>query len=275
MSTFSVFQTTPKSTYFGALQVLDLILRLLTLSLGATLKGVLERNFDKTSTHNVEFIKAKLMEAFNDPSSSIRSTVTNVITALLAKIGFQEWPELMKFLILNLDVNQEEYLESSLECIYKILEDIKVGSENFNYQDAKYQSFVNELIPKLLFLCDPKLPPKVKLLGISSLNLFVFTMPQSLVNNFGVYYDMLMVSTQDQVSEIRQRSCEGFLEVLETKRDLIGQNLARTLERLIQLMEDNEAKVKRVACRYWNEYLSIKGDDLAERIEFLRNYLAA
>ena len=215
------------------------------------------------------------MEAFNDPSSSIRSTVTNVITALLTKIGFQEWPELMKFLILNLDVNQEGYLESSLECIYKILEDIKIGSENFNYQDAKYQSFVNELIPKLLFLCDPKLPPKVKILSISSLNLFVFTMPQSLVNNFGVYYDMLIVSTHDQAPEIRQRGCEGFLEVLETKRDMIGQNLARTLERLIQLMEDGESKVKRVACRYWNEYLSMKGDDLYERVEFLRNYLAA
>lgn len=234
------------------------------------MKGVLERHFDKIQNERIDFIKLKLMEAFNDPSSLIRSTVINAMTALLTKIGFQSWPELMKFLLLNLDADHHEFLESSLECTYKILEDIKVNAENFNYQDDKYQGFVSELIPKLIFLCDPKLPTTIKTIALSSLNLFVFSMPPALSNNFGVYYDVLMLSTTDNVAEVRQKACEGFLEIVETKRYLIMSNLVKVIEKLIQLTMDNEPIVKRSAIRFWNEYLN--GDD-ETCLEVLRGYL--
>jgi len=221
----------------------------------------------------LEYIKLKLMEAFNDPATMIRSIVTNAITALLTKIGFQNWPELMKFLILNLDVDHQEFLESSLECTYKILEDIKVHAENFDYQDEKYQSFIGELIPKLFFLCDPKLPSKIKLIALNSLNLFVYSMPQSLYNNFGMYMDILMLSSTDQSNEIRQKSCEGFLEVIETKKHLIGINLQKVIEKLVQFVLDLDSNVRKVACRFWNEYLTIEGEEAFERIEALKNYL--
>jgi len=240
---------------------------------GATLKGVIERHFDKIQSERIDFIKLKLMEAFNDSSSLIRSTVINAMTALLAKIGFQSWPELMKFLLLNLDADHHEFLESSLECTYKILEDIKVNADNFDYQDEKYQSFVSELIPKLLFLCDPKLPTTIKTIALSSLNLFVFSMPAALFNNFGIYYDVLMLSTTDQVAEVRQKACEGFLEIVETKMNLIAPNMVKVVEKLIQLTMDNESIVKRSAIRFWNEYLIIQEGESPEKFEILRNYL--
>ena len=237
------------------------------------MKGVIERHFDKISAQSLEYIKLKLMEAFNDPAPMIRNIVTNAITALLTKIGFQNWPELMKFLILNLDVDHQEFLESSLECTYKILEDIKVHAENFDYQDEKYQNFIGELIPKLFFLCDPKLPARMKAIALSSLNLFVYSMPQNLYNNIGVYFEILTMLSTDQSPEVRQKSCEGFLEIIETKKHLIGSNLIKVIEKLIQFVLDMESNVKRVACRFWNEYLTIEGDEAFERIETLRTYL--
>lgn len=213
------------------------------------------------------------MEAFNDPATMIRNIVTNAITALLTKIGFQNWPELMKFLILNLDVDHQEFLESSLECTYKILEDIKVHAENFDYQDEKYQSFIGELIPKLFYLCDPKLPPRIKAIALNSLNLFVYSMPQNLYNNFGTYVDVLIISSADQSNEVRQKSCEGFLEIIETKKHMIGSNLQKVVEKLVQFVVDIDTDVKKIACRFWNEYLTIEGDEAMERIEVLKNYL--
>lgn len=214
------------------------------------------------------------MEAFNDSSSMIRNTVANAITALFTKIGFQNWPELMMFLILNLDIDHQEYVQSSLECTYKILEDITTNTD-FNFNDEKYQNFVGELIPKLLFLCDPKLPPKIKELSIGSLNLFVESMPLALSNSFPSYFEMLMVSSQDQSAEVRRKSCEGFLEIVETKKQIIAQHLQKTLEKMLELTMDQDDGVKKISCRFWNEYLSLDDEEgVHQRIEGLREYLS-
>lgn len=241
---------------------------------GAILKGVIERNFDKISSQYLDYIKLKLMEAFNDGSSMIRGTVANAITALFTKIGFQNWPELMVFLILNLDIDHQEYVQSSLECTYKILEDITTNAD-FNYNDEKYQNFVGDLVPKLLFLCDPKLPPKIKELSIGSLNMFVDTMPLALSNRFNDYFEMLYVSSQDQSADVRRKSCEGFLEIVETKKQIIAQNLQKTLEKMLQLTTDQDGGVKKISCRFWNEYLALDEEEgVQQRIEALREYLS-
>ncbi len=236
------------------------------------MKGVIERHFDKIPPQSLEYMKLKLMEVFNDPEPTVRSAVTNDITALLTKIGFQEWPEFMKFLILNLDADHQDFLESSLECTYKILEDIKINTENFDYQDEKYQSFIGELIPKLFYLCDPKLPSSIKANALNSLNLFVFSMPQCLYDNMGIYLEILMVSSTDQEGEVRLRSCEGFLEIIETKKEILDNYLQKIIEKLIQLLQDPDYRIKKTACRFWNEYLSGESDN-ETRIEILRNYL--
>ncbi len=153
----------------------------------------MERVGDKIPPENLDFIKLKLLEAFSDNSASIRNSISNVITALFIKIGFSKWPELLEYLSSNLDQGNVEVVLSSLECISKILEDLGMESENFNYFEEKQNSSLTTLIPKLLTLCDAKFPTKIRTLALHSLNLFTSMMPSSFLANMHRYLEICFI----------------------------------------------------------------------------------
>lgn len=242
--------------------------------LGATLKGVLERNWDKILPQNLEFVKLKLMEAFRDSTSKpIRSSIANSLTVLFVKLGFAKWPELIKFIAMNLSIDNVDLVESTLECIAKILEDMVMDSENIDYFEEKTNSPLGELIPKLISMCDPRYSWNIRALALRSLNLFTSFMPPSFLANMHDYFQVLFICAEDQQALVRQRSCEGFLGIFETRKDLITENLQKILERMLQFTVDPNSDVKKKACLFWNEYLLVRGDEPLDRIEALHQYL--
>jgi len=241
---------------------------------GATLKGMLERNYKQIAPENLNFVKTKLIEAFHDDSVLIRNAAVNAMTALFVKLGFQQWPELFQFLAMNLNADNAELVKVSLECITKILEDLENDSENVNYFEEKNNSPLTELIPKLIFMCDLKYPVSIREYALKSLNIFTSMMPPSFILHMNSYFQVLFLSASDQQNPIiRQLSCEGFVGVLEKRKDLITANLENVLETIVKFTIDSNSDVKKEACLFWNEFLIAEEDEPDDRFETLRKIL--
>jgi len=239
--------------------------------IGATLKGILERMGDKIPPENLNYVKFKLMETFDD--ATIRAPVANAMTALFVKIGFHKWPELLEFFASSLEQNNVDLVTSSLECIAKILEDLGMESENFNYFEEKNNSPLTKLIPKLISMCDPQYDANIRALSLHSLNLFTSMMPPSFLANMNNYFQILFAYSQDQNTIIKQHACEGFIKILEKRKDLITANLEPILETILKFTVDPSPEVKKKACLFWNEYLIVEEDETTARLDTLQKYL--
>ena len=213
------------------------------------------------------------MESFTDPSPPIRSIVANAMTTLFVKLGFHKWPELIQYFVHNLNQDNAQLVESTLECITKILEDMTMDSENLNYFQEKNSGPLGELIPKLLAMCDPRLNWNIKVLALQSLNLFTNLMPPSFLANIKNYFEVIKLSSADEHQLVRQRACEGFIGVLERRKDFITENLEDILERVLRFTVDPSKEVRGKACLFWNEYLIIEEDESMQRIEALEKCL--
>ena len=242
--------------------------------IGATLKGMLERNYKQIAPENLDYVKKKLIEVFHDENTLVRNAAINSMTALFIKLGFQNWPELFQFLANNLNIDNAELVKVSLECITKILEDLENDSENVNYFEEKNNSPLTELIPKLISMCNPDYPVSIREYALKSLNIFTSMMPPSFILHMNSYFQVLFISASDQQHPlIRQLSCEGFVGVLEKRKDLITANLENVLETILKLTTDANSDVKKEACLFWNEFLIVEEGEPEDRLETLRSIL--
>jgi len=235
---------------------------------------MLERNYKQIAPENLNYVKTKLIEAFHDSNTAIRNSAINAMTALFVKLGFQQWPELFQFLAMNLSSDNAELVKVSLECITKILEDLENDSENVNYFEEKNNSPLTELIPKLISMCNPNYPVSIREYALKSLNIFTSMMPPSFILHMNSYFQVLFISAADQENPIiRQLSCEGFVGVLEKRKDLITANLENVLEAVLKLTADSSNDVKKEACLFWNEFLITEDGEPEDRFETLRKIL--
>lgn len=211
------------------------------------------------------------MEIFDDVT--IRDSVANAITALFVKIGFNKWPELLEFFSSNLEQNNAELVISSLQCIAKILEDLGMESENYNYFQEKNDTPLTKLIPKLIAMCDSKYHSNIRAIALHSLNLFTSMMPPSFLANMNSYFQVLFAYGEDEEPIIKQHICDGFIRVLEKRKDLITAHLEPILERILRFTTDQNIEVKKKACLFWNEYFLVEEDETTERLDTLAKYL--
>jgi len=129
---------------------------------------------------------------------------------------------LLELLSKQLVADNAEAIETALDCLWKILEDIKVNIENVNIMEDGNNQVLNQLVPNLIQLCNPELPRNIKSLALYCLNLFANFMPPSLTANMNDYMEVLDISSKDKFPLIRQRSIEGLSEILATRKDLIS-----------------------------------------------------
>ncbi|KAL4445472.1 hypothetical protein ABPG74_004546 [Tetrahymena malaccensis] len=243
---------------------------------GVTLKSLVERNFEHIPEHNIQFIKQNLFQSFNDQQKAIRSTVGTLMTTIIYKGGFQKWPELIEFMIQNLQSTDQGAIINSIDCISKIVEDLRVNSENYAFLDSsKGGSQLNVLIPKLFSFCDPQYGTEIQSNAIHTLNLCVQPMPAALADNLDQYLQILLSNVQNNEKSIRQRSFQGITALTEIRRDAIMKRIDQVIQSVIIGSQDVEYDVAKSACNFWLEYLSIElnGDDIEQSMKCVQPYL--
>lgn len=178
------------------------------------------------------------------------------MTSILAKGGFKAWPDLLDFLQQSLESNNLESLEAALDCIAKIIEDLRVNSENCSFFYAsKAGNSVDTLIPKLFNFCNAPFNNRIREAAILCLDLSIFSMPPALTSNIQNFLKILVNATVDPDPKIRLRGYQGLVSLNETRNDLIMANENGLLERIIEGMRDNDYEVARNAISFWPEFL--------------------
>lgn len=213
-------------------------------------------NYESVPDTTRNYVKSRLYESFFDNDQVIRKTTTLVMTSLICKGGFQSWPELLDFLQQSLGSQSSETLESALDCISKIIEDLRVNSENFTFFDgSKAGNSVDTLIPRLFIFCDSAYNNRIRGNAIFCLNLSIFSMPPALSSNIKNFMQILVQATTDPDNKIRLRGYQGLISLNETRSDLILEFGEDLLKRVIIGMKDNDYEVARNAISFWPEYL--------------------
>jgi len=195
--------------------------------------------------------------AFNDQDLVVRNAASLVMTTLIFKGGFQNWPGLLDFFRANLTGNLSlDLVESSIDCIAKIIEDLRVNCENYDFFDpSKGGTSIDMLIPSLLTFCEPNFNEKIRQAAIFCLNLCIFSMPPSLVANIVKFLEILIEATQHNNEKIRLRGFQGLVSLNETRPDYVFPYLETILKRVISGMRDSDYEVARNAVSFWPEFL--------------------
>ncbi len=239
-----------------------------------TLKSHLDRNFESITDDVKNFIRFYLLQTFNNPQIELKKLASLVITTYIARGGFQSWPELLDFLISNLNSSNEENIEMTIDCISKIVEDLRVNSENYVYFDtSKGGQSLDILIPALLLFCRPQYNTRIRAVAVFCLNLCIFTMPPALCANIEAFLETLISSTNDPNPKIRLRGFQGIVALNETKRDVLMKRKHDVFSAVVKGSGDQDVDVAKNACLFWPEFLIREPDESLERILELRPYL--
>lgn len=91
---------------------------------------MMERSFADFSDENLEYFKNKILEIYSDSNITIKRTISNLINTFIRLGGIDFWPELLQFLINNL--NNEANYETAMETIQIIIEDSGAYIEDKN-----------------------------------------------------------------------------------------------------------------------------------------------
>lgn len=187
--------------------------------------------------------------------------------------GFLAWPDVLKFLTNNLDANDVGIIENTIDCISKIVEEFRMNSDSYDFLvSEKMGQPLNQLLPKLLVLCEPKIPAEIRAAAILTLNHFIYAMPPAFLIMIKDYFALLYEGCKDQNPLVRQRSVQGFVALLETRKDLVLPHLDKILDRIVDCCGDSDYEVARNAGLFWEEYLIREPDEPMDRIYHLRSY---
>lgn len=233
---------------------------------GLSLKSALNLNYETLQDTTKDFIKTKVLEAFVCEDLLIRRSASLVMTTIIFKAGFQSWPNLLEFLLMSLGSSNLDLIENTIDCIAKIIEDLRVNCENYDFFDASKGggSSIDMLIPRLLLFCAGSFPENIRQAAVFCLNLCIFSMPPSLATNIAGFFEVLMEITFHSNEKLRLRGYQGLVSLCETRPDALFAKIDLVLVRIIAGMRDKNYEVARNAISFWPEFLLYDMDNSAK-----------
>jgi len=104
---------------------------------GLTLKSILEKEFSSLVEESTCYIRSNILKSYLNENSKIRKTISVIVNTYVKQDSFENWPELLDFLLKNLET--EKGSEMSLETINIIIED------SGNLLETKYKKVLINL----------------------------------------------------------------------------------------------------------------------------------
>lgn len=173
----------------------------------------------------------------------------------------------------NLDSQDVGIVANTVDCFSKIVEEFHMNSNSYDFLlSEKMGQPLNQLLPKLLLMCDPKLPAEIRTAAFLTLNHFVYAMPTAFLPMIQTYVSLLYDGCKDADPVVRQKSCQGIVALLETRKDLILPHLDKIVERMAERSGDPEYEVARNAVLFFEEFLEKDSNESMERIYCLRKH---
>lgn len=217
---------------------------------GIVLKNNLDSSSDRLTDETVKHLKAKLIVLMGDPSKEVRSTVTSLMTALISKIGFEGWPELLPHFVRLLESPDENLCETVLSALYKICEDF------FSRKDPEHlNGSFKELFVKFMQLVVCR-RTRIRKESLKILNL--------ILQNFGAnffdsaeYLSRLFEIVDDNDPEVQKYICEGFLTYIENKDIAVLPHVQFIAEFMLSRSQFEDKDVALQASEFWLAFANL------------------
>ncbi len=187
---------------------------------GLSLKGIMERSFADWTDKTMEYFKRHILECYLDKNPTIRRTISNLINTFLRHGGMEMWPEILEFLLNNLDTNLG--VEMSLETLNIIIED------SGSYIEENYSQFMHQLIPKLFFFLSEMGKRKKEdrsdtliILVLHTLNILLENCSNTMIDQLETTSGILVYFHDSENFDMRYHIGQCWLSMIRMKKEVL------------------------------------------------------
>ncbi|TFK45047.1 transportin-PC [Crucibulum laeve] len=211
----------------------------------------------------IEYVKAAVLQAFNDPSIMIRNAASQDIVAFLGVLEPKNWPECLQQLVNTLDSTDLDRQEAAFNALEKACEDYprKMDVEINGTRPLDF------MIPKFLMLSEHP-SGKMRSHAVACLSYFVPVNCQSLFAHIDTFIACLFKRASDDDPSVRRHVCQALVLLLAARPEKLMPEMSNVAEYMLYSTKDKNENVALEACEFW---LTFAED--ADLVEYLRPLL--
>ncbi|KAK7022069.1 hypothetical protein VNI00_017051 [Paramarasmius palmivorus] len=201
----------------------------------------------------VDYVKASVLHAFENPSVMIRSIAGQDIVALLGVLEPKNWFECLLYLISVLDdCLDSERQRAAFGVLEKACQDYP---QKFD-MDIEGINFLEFIIPRLVLLTQSS-SDRMRSHAVACLSYLLPTSQSTQLDMDAIIACLLRLGT-DVNPSVRQLVCETFLQMLESSAEKLLSGMAGVLQCMIHSTTDRNENVSRKACEFWAAFAESK-----------------
>ncbi|KAF7295959.1 Importin beta-2 subunit [Mycena kentingensis (nom. inval.)] len=215
-----------------------------------TIAGYLLKNNARlilTSAPEVaHYVKAAILQAFNDDSVMIRNAAGQDIVAFLGQLEPRNWPECLQQLMNTLQSPDLDRQEAAFNVLEKACEDYprKMDIEINGTRPLDY------MIPEFLKLTNHA-SAKMRSHAIACLSYFVPVGSQSLFVQLDAFIAALFKLASDDDPSVRRHVCQALVLLLAARPEKLMPEMNNVAEYMLYSTKDKNENVALEACEFW------------------------
>ncbi|KAK6524848.1 hypothetical protein TWF281_011749 [Arthrobotrys megalospora] len=216
---------------------------------GIFLKNHLKEAWVRMSPEAQGYVKQSAVQGLGDQTPQIRSLTGSLIAEILRSAGLLQWPEILATLIGLIDGKDVpmQAREGAMSCLHKICEDDRKTLDT-NYNGERPLNF---LIPKLLAYASGG-SDKIRALALASINIFIPSKPQAVVDNIDGILSVLTQLAQDPSDDVRKAVCRSLVQIVDIRPDKIRPNLGGIIDYMVaQQSRRDDENLALEAAEFW------------------------
>ena len=219
-------------------------------SAAINLKNYLKKHYKSLPKPILEYVQTSTLATLADPNGQIRSFAGTVITELVQQGGLLQWPQLLQELLAlmrdggNVSPHTQE---GAMSALAKVCED----NRKLLDREIQGQRPLDVIIPQLLeFTGNPN--PKIRVAALKTLRIFIPQKPRALIQSLDIYLNRIFQLATDEVTEVRRIICQSFVQLLDTRPDLLKPHLAGLVDYIIyQQQNQDDQELALDAGEFW------------------------
>ncbi|ESK86629.1 importin beta-2 [Moniliophthora roreri MCA 2997] len=218
-----------------------------------TIAGYLLKNNARlilNSTPEVaHYVKASVLQAFQDPSVMIRTAAGQDVVAFLGVLEPQNWPECLSQLVNSLDATDIDLQEAACNVLEKACEDYphKLDVEIAGTRPLDF------MIPKFLQLAEHP-SSKMRSHVIACLSYFVPINCQSLFVHINAFIACLFKHASDEDPSVRWHVCQALILLLAACPEKLMPEISNVADYMLYSIKDKNENVASEACEFWRTF---------------------
>ncbi|KAJ7658544.1 armadillo-type protein [Mycena rosella] len=192
------------------------------------------------------YVKAAVLQAFNDESIMIRNAAGQDVVAFLGQLEPRNWPECLQQLMNTLDSSDLDRQEAAFNVLEKACEDYprKMDVEINGTRPLDF------MIPKFLMLAEHP-SAKMRSHAIACLSYFVPVGSQSLFVHIDNFIATLFKLASDDDPSVRRHVCQALVLLLAARPEKLMPEMANVAEYMLYSTKDKNENVALEACEFW------------------------